>query len=366
MSNKLSQLDSVRGAAAVYVVVYHTRYFAHGALAPLFLVGPEAVILFFLLSGFVISYSSEQRLRLPGGTATYFLHRFRRIYPLFIVALLLTWIMASIRAGGLVAVQVPSLAANLLMLQDLKWLKQGAWFSVYLGHDPLWSLSYEWWFYIMFVPVLLTVSFRSQRWAVLSISCIAAATYRFLPSQLGLWLGYFYIWWAGVEMAREFRKEGTVTWRGQRGTLMGLAILAIAWSVPVVVEMQSHAKLRIGFEPVIELRHTLAALAFVTGAIYWRSKSFIGFKQTVGWFGSLAPISYALYVFHAPFVQTAEHLSRGFALGLILFVLIPICFLAEMVLQPRINRILGRLVPKLPPQPQMDPPAVTPMDVAAV
>jgi peptidoglycan/LPS O-acetylase OafA/YrhL len=90
MNKTLWQLDAIRGAAAAYVVVYHARCFAQTSIAPMMSFGPEAVILFFLLSGFVISYSSERRLCEPGGVRSYLVHRFRRIYPLFLVALALT------------------------------------------------------------------------------------------------------------------------------------------------------------------------------------------------------------------------------------------------------------------------------------
>ena len=61
MAGKLDKLEALRGAAALYVVFHHTipydsRLF-NLPVGHLMRFGQEAVILFFLLSGFVINYS---------------------------------------------------------------------------------------------------------------------------------------------------------------------------------------------------------------------------------------------------------------------------------------------------------------------
>ena len=55
---KLQRLEAVRGVAALYVVI------AHSITPTPFILsfGQEAVIVFFLLSGFVIEYSSAKTL----------------------------------------------------------------------------------------------------------------------------------------------------------------------------------------------------------------------------------------------------------------------------------------------------------------
>ena len=58
---KLEKLDALRGMAALYVVIHHSvskSIMLFGLnIANLFRFGEEAVILFFLLSGFVINFS---------------------------------------------------------------------------------------------------------------------------------------------------------------------------------------------------------------------------------------------------------------------------------------------------------------------
>lgn len=60
---KLEKLEAIRGFAAVYVVLHHVlpkTIMMYGInLAVFFRFGQEAVILFFLLLGFVIHYAFE-------------------------------------------------------------------------------------------------------------------------------------------------------------------------------------------------------------------------------------------------------------------------------------------------------------------
>ena len=62
---KLTKLEAIRGFASVYVVLHHV--FGKGLIIAgkdfsfLFRFGQESVILFFLLSGFVIQYYSAFR-----------------------------------------------------------------------------------------------------------------------------------------------------------------------------------------------------------------------------------------------------------------------------------------------------------------
>lgn len=84
---RIYQLDALRGLAAVVVVAHHTRLVEHGLIPPWYLAplfaGPEAVSLFFVLSGFVLSlplparaFSALQHLR--GSSNHPHLHPLRR------------------------------------------------------------------------------------------------------------------------------------------------------------------------------------------------------------------------------------------------------------------------------------------------
>ena len=101
--NKLEKLEAIRGFAALYVVLFHTLpqkiYLLGINVGILFRFGSEAVIVFFVLSGFVIKYSFEKSE--DKSFKRYFTHRFVRLYiPLFFI-FILGYLIKSYSEGSL-------------------------------------------------------------------------------------------------------------------------------------------------------------------------------------------------------------------------------------------------------------------------
>lgn len=85
-SHRFHILDALRGIAALFVVCWHTPgYLAVRSTHSTFL----AVDFFFGLSGFVIAFSYEQRLKTSLTFARFFLARWIRLYPVYILGCLL-------------------------------------------------------------------------------------------------------------------------------------------------------------------------------------------------------------------------------------------------------------------------------------
>ena len=75
-------LDGLRGVAAISVMLYHYTYGG----AAWFPQGYLAVDLFFMLSGFVIAFSYEDRLRSGLSAGSFMVRRLVRLYPMIVVA----------------------------------------------------------------------------------------------------------------------------------------------------------------------------------------------------------------------------------------------------------------------------------------
>jgi peptidoglycan/LPS O-acetylase OafA/YrhL len=155
-------VESARGAAAVYVCLHHVILIGHLAdsfkwakflFYPLSF-GQEAVYLFFFLSGFSIHYSSYKRpLETIGGIGHYYYLRFRRIYPIFLIAVGLSIALGDFTSFlGIISNTPchPSVRDLTYVLFFLSDVHEGSWHSG-LANDPaLWSLSYEIPYYLVY------------------------------------------------------------------------------------------------------------------------------------------------------------------------------------------------------------------------
>ena len=93
--NRIDYLDSVRGIAAMMVVVYHfigwrweKELSFH--ISAMFFNGSDAVSFFFVLSGFVLSYKYFQSNK-EIDIKEYVVKRFYRIYPAYIATILMMY-----------------------------------------------------------------------------------------------------------------------------------------------------------------------------------------------------------------------------------------------------------------------------------
>jgi len=173
----LPALTGIRFFAAWYVVLFHAlpglarRYPVPKLLATFLSNGYLAVGLFFLLSGFILTYTYEGQLNESSGRVRFWEARFARIYPVYLLSLVLSyWFATDLHLGTRVAVLGMVQAWNPVN-PDMA----GAW------NYPAWTLSAEAFFYICFPFVVPWMSRRSDRalfWltAVLLTVCIVGHT----------------------------------------------------------------------------------------------------------------------------------------------------------------------------------------------
>ena len=337
---KIELLEYLRGFAAVYVFLCHRLSNGHPGLGP-FSFGKEAVFIFFFLSGFVIYTSWQEHPTQTFGT--YLSRRFLRIYPLFLLALLLSWLCVS-PSHRLPGDDTPAnFWGNAFMLQDDKVAKPGVWFETFCGNSPLWSLSYEWWFYMMFFPMVRFLDVPVQRFFVLGAAVGAFVVFAVFPNQISLFLMYFPVWWTGLELARLRRAPVLEQWRVRLFMLGTLSVLALVAGTRVVLAHQAKFPLALGDDPLLELRNfgfcslCLALVTFLPLAIV---------KHLLGWlypFGWIAPISYAVYILHMPLVVKAHYLaflhnSALEAVGYV-FVLLAVAYFGETIYQKAAKEI---------------------------
>jgi peptidoglycan/LPS O-acetylase OafA/YrhL len=223
-------LDALRVGATILVVLSHWAYprFTGGDYIVLrdLNLGSDAVIVFFVISGLVIAYAAER----DGRLATYAFNRATRLFSVLLPAVLLTF--AFDRIGQRIGPEAyDNPFYNPLTLQDMllrgltmsnEWAGAGG--HLRLGtNGPLWSLSYEAAYYVLFA---LAFYLSGARRAVLMLAC----AWLFGPRVLLLmpaWLLGVWLWRhiaAGGAARMPLLRAQLFAWGGPLLYIAGLAL----------------------------------------------------------------------------------------------------------------------------------------------
>ena len=345
---KLDKLESLRGFAALYVVFFHAlpqKIYLWGInVGVLFRFGPESVILFFILSGFVIKFTYEKSR--DKSFKNYFTRRFIRLYSPLIVIFILGYLLKCIHEGSVADPKFWQLGGNLLMLQDVITQKPNVLCGVYMDNGPLWSLSYEWWFYMLFFLLITKISSdRLNIWvAVLTIA--AAISYLFYPFFVNRLLMYFAIWWIGVKFAttylnnEQFSIRRFLPYAGVLLTITSLLALNLYLNREVIHTYQ----FRYSAFPIIEFRHFAFSLIVMIAAIIWHSNKWFAFDHLFGIFKYIAPCSYVIYISHTYLVVHATYLdfinNKVVEFFIYLVVMIAFSFFVEVFIYNKIKKLV--------------------------
>lgn len=207
-TGEITALTGLRIVAAMWVVLFHYRSplwasspRLHDAMAPLFDCGAMGVDLFFILSGFVLTWNYLERMG-PAwstrGTLHFLWLRLSRVWPIYLVTMHLAalWITITLYVGDLPSPDAEKLTAvnyvrQLLMVQ--------LWFEPFFDrtswNGPAWSISAEWLAYLLF-GVLVLVIFRIAR-VSRARTLLALAVFAALPPTLLLiGTGHLYTPWS--------------------------------------------------------------------------------------------------------------------------------------------------------------------------
>ncbi len=217
---KVISIECARGFAALYVLATHIVLVTGVAglvrgghyWFQIFGYGHLAVLLFFFLSGFSIHYSNFGRPRTSEPDWwDYFYLRFRRIYPIFLVAMGLTFLLLFLSSGLHLALAEPlaaqmqplRLAATFFFLTDYSW--GGQLFNVLPSNAPVWSLAYEVPYYLLY-PLFWQgarrLGIERTFFITLVVSLVSGGVaIGGLPNHLSNVLSLYWLWTAGAVLA---------------------------------------------------------------------------------------------------------------------------------------------------------------------
>ena len=174
MASRLGWLDTLRGGAALAVALHHASYVYLPStrvwLKDWFDPGMSGVLVFFLVSGYIVPASLERR----GSVRGFWIGRFFRIYPLLTLTCFLAVLpfllgILGLRGGLEDYSATTAFLAHLTMLQDV--------LNVPNVMNVLWTLSYEMAFYLLIVALFVVGGHRRSApvAAILTVAATVAA-----------------------------------------------------------------------------------------------------------------------------------------------------------------------------------------------
>jgi len=295
---RLDALDSLRGLSALMVVLYHANFSPFLYSLPIIRHSYLFVDFFFVLSGFIMYYNYG-RLTDTAAFREFIGMRFFRLYPLHF-ALLMIFVGANavyaflrgISSGGTSAASGDSgfdLILNLLLLNGLDIRPPS--FNI-----PSWSISTEFWTYVLFGSILLgfrNVGRYTMTFIFVSV-CLGAlfAVYLRYGVITGFTLFLFprciFGFFLGTSMGTLLNPAKIAHTMG--GSPVGAAFQAIAVVVAVT------ALIILGFSPLDVLLPVLFATVIWTFVIWphtWLTR--ILMSRPLLWLGKH---SYSIYMVH--------------------------------------------------------------------
>ncbi|MVQ33843.1 acyltransferase family protein [Paenibacillus anseongensis] len=201
-------LDFLRGLAAILVLMEHlgSRLFlGYGYLQNptviikllylLNLLGGPSVIVFFVLSGLFISRSVLKSIvDNKWSWKSYLVNRLSRLYVVLIPALCLTLIADKLASYYFDYSKYSDNYTNIKEFVGNLFYLQNIYVGNYGSNGPLWSLGYEFWYYMLFPIIILLL--RNQKKILKVAYLFTALTVIFLIGQRMSY--YFLIWLVGM------------------------------------------------------------------------------------------------------------------------------------------------------------------------
>jgi peptidoglycan/LPS O-acetylase OafA/YrhL len=305
-----SELDGVRGAAIILVMLVHLHNWPRG--------GFVGVDVFFTLSGFLITTLLLEEWRARGRISLphFYARRALRLFPAVIVLLVAYLIVALVLGGPYLTTRLGGVGYGFTYLSN--WAQAFAWPFPEQEIGFLWTLAIEEQYYLVWPGLLLLalhVGRLSPRALIVAVMGVVVA----------VWAWRIALTDAGVEGRRIY--FGTDTRLDQ--LLLGAALAA--WFVQRPASAAGSWALRLGgwagvmfltwrvFDPVyfrawyptIGLAAIGLASAAIIACVVTESSAVLNWALNLRWLRWMGTLSYSLYLWHVPAIRLVERSPLG-------------------------------------------------------
>lgn len=307
-------ISALRGLAALQVAASHLRAEIYPGLRTLedptlaylglaFFTGfaHQAVVVFFLISGWLVGGSLMNRFGKPQALAQYAIDRFTRLWTVLLPTLLLTLVVGLVIGAAAPGpmnfdpaneFSAASFVGNLFGLQTVTVPDFG-------GNYPLWSLAHETWYYIQFPLLLLVIAGGG----VLRRAAAAAALILLLSTLRDMISLYFTLWLLGAAFSRIRIDCGNVV----RGLLL---VLTLALFVYYRLRGNNDDLVPGSFvQDIVCSIPFLFLLASLQQQVDASAPAYVRANRVAVFFSEF---SFSLYVLHIPVIDLMRYLGRQY------------------------------------------------------
>lgn len=361
-SQRIASIDGVRGVASLVVVLYHCSLVAIPHLddefaawltqspAKVLFAGTEAVLVFFVLSGFVVALPV---LRDGFAWSRYYPTRVLRLYlPVWASIVLATTLIALFpRDADTMPDGSWMQTAQATVVTPATFFEEAAMITTsYDINNVLWSLRWELIFSLA-LPLFVGIAILLRRHALVAAiaACALTVVGRIVDVDALVYLPVFML---GTLMA--VRLEDLLAWlhRPRRGwfwpcvTALALVLLIASWLARPIAEPDTIAgRVMWGLAAV-------GATLVIIVAVGWPKVRSLLERRAAQWLGR---VSYSLYLVHAPLIGTLAFLWGSENWALVAAVALPGSLLLaglfhRVVEAPshQLSRLVGRAVSRRP------------------
>lgn len=220
-------LEVARGLAALWVFLFHVRSLFETSspiVYQLSAYGSLGVPMFFVISGYVITYSAESSLEKKNSPFLFLRSRFLRIYPTFWVSVIFVLILpyfmeflSLLKSGVYLTPDNLFLKyshiewSNFLLLSKVFWATSNDLQAEFNAINSVyWTLAIEFQFYLV---VFISLFFKSHYKYAIGLVSIVSLLAMFVPFQTnyGLFISYWPSFLVGIALAYMHRNGLYVT-----------------------------------------------------------------------------------------------------------------------------------------------------------
>jgi len=304
---EIRKLNTLRGLAAIIVFFTHfsdETQWLDGVLGGA--AGQYGVMLFFLLSGFLMSHLYLHRDYSQANVRDYLLARAGRILPLYLLVVLASWWMT--KSGSDALYNIPdtgSLAAHLLFIY---------------GESVLWSISPEVIFYLLFILIWPLARHRAGYIYVIVFTVLVALFFSNFPRWVGEFHGmpynlfrvlrslpYFFV---GMLLGMHYRTLTVPAYMRKNRFLLALLLIPLLYPSFSPVTSDAIKRMWLSYEVLLVMSGVFAAVVFLVPDNNRLLANKLG--------DFLGKISFSLYLFHLPIIRMVQQWSLNTELKLFL------------------------------------------------